>query len=549
MQSLITFGNFRFERASARLWQRDAEVKLTRKAALVLGALLERPGEPVSKQALFASVWRGTVVGDDALVTCIQELRKALGDDSRQPIYIETRHRLGYRFAAPIADASPPASPAIAWSRSAAEIDPTAIAVLPFADMSPARDQDHLCEGLAEELIDALTHVDGLRVAARSSSFQFRGNHDLREVGRRLGVGSLLEGSVRKSGDRLRVTVQLIDVATGYHKWSEKFERSAADVFAVEDEIAATVAGLLRGGALDARERRALRRQPTAIETYECFLRGRQRMHTMQQPHMDEAKLQFERAIALDARYAPAWAGLAMLHALLYEWWGSHDADLEVADRASRIAMELAPELADAHLARAYTLSNLRRYAEACTHFEAAIRINPNLFDAWYYYGRAAFAAGDIEKSIELWHRGGEVRLDDFECPRFEAQSMCKLGRSEAAHAVDMEAIRRAERQLELNPHNARALSLGAGSLRAVGQSRRALEWVREAERLCPDDMAVIINSALTHLHLGLKDEALDRLERMFNKGWGKKDWVENDPDYDPLREEPRFKAMMQKLR
>jgi tetratricopeptide (TPR) repeat protein len=112
-----------------------------------------------------------------------------------------------------------------------------------------------------------------------------------------------------------------------------------------------------------------------------------------------------------------------------------------------------------------------------------------------------------------------------------------------------MEAIRRAERQLELNPHNARALSLGAGSLRAVGQSRRALEWVREAERLCPDDMAVIINSALTHLHLGLKDEALDRLERMFNKGWGKKDWVENDPDYDPLREEPRFKAMMQKLR
>jgi len=546
-----SFDSFRFEPANSRLWRDAAEIKLTRKAALVLRALLEHPGEPVSKQALFASVWRGTVVSDDALVTCIQELRKALGDDSRQPKYIETRHRLGYRFSAPVAaatidDATQAPSPAAV---TAATRDPAAIAVLPFCDMSEFCDQDHLCDGLAEELIDALTHVAGLRVAARTSSFQFRGSHDLREIGRALNVGSLLEGSVRKSGDRLRITVQLIDITTGYHKWSEKFDRSAADMFAVQDEIAETVAKLLRGGALDARERRALHRQPTAIETYECFLRGRQRMHAMQQPHMDEARGLFERAIALDAGYAPAWAGLAMLHALMFEWWGSNDADLQAADRASRLAMDLAPDLADAHLARAYTLSNLRLYDQACRHFEAAIRINPNLFDAYYYYGRAAFAAGDTLKSIDLWHRGGAVRREDFECPFFEAQSLRKIGRREEALAIDHEAIRRAERQLELNPQNARALSLVSGSLIAVGQEERALDWVLQAERLFPDDMAVVINSALVHTHLGRKQEALDRLERMFNKGWGKKDWVENDPDYDPLREEPRFVAMMAKLK
>jgi adenylate cyclase len=534
-----TFGNFRFETASARLWQNDAEIKLTRKAALVLGALLERPGEPVSKSELFASVWRGTVVSDDALVTCIQELRRALGDDSKQPVYIETRHRLGYRFLAPVAGTA--TGTVLAGTAT--------IAVLPFADMSPERDQDHLCEGLAEELIDALTHVEGLRVAARTSSFQFRGSHDLQEIGRKLGVGSLLEGSVRKAGDRLRVTVQLIDIATGYHKWSEKFERSAADVFAVQDEIAEKVAQLLRGGSLNARERRALHRQPTAIETYERFLRGRMRMHTMQQPHMDEARSLFERAIELDAEYAPAWAGLAMLHALLYEWWGSHDADLQAADRASGIAMELAPDLAEAHLARAYALSNMRRYPDACAHFEAAMRINPNLFDTYYYYGRAAFAAGDTEKSIELWHRGAEVRREDFECPFFEAQSLRKLGRNEEARPVNREAIRRAERMLEVNPQNARALSLVSGALLEDGQSQRAVEWVLQAERLFPDDMAVVINSALVHVRLGLKEQALDRLERMFNKGWGKKDWIENDPDYDALRAEPRFKAMMEKLR
>jgi adenylate cyclase len=539
MQAPVTFGSFRFEPATARLWENGTEVKLTRKAALVLGALLERPGAPVSKQDLFASVWRGTVVSDDALVTCIQELRKALGDGSRE--FIETRHRLGYRFAAPVASlAPPPAAPAT---------ETATIAVLPFTDMSPERDQDYLCEGLAEELIDALTHVKGLRVAARTSAFQFRGDHDLRDVGAKLNVSSLLEGSVRKAGDRLRVTVQLIDVATGFHKWSEKFERDAGDVFAMQDEIAEKVATLLRGGELSTGERRAVRRQPTAVETYECFLRGRQRMHTLQQPHMDEARALYQRAISLDAEYAPAWAGLATLHALLYEWWGSSDQDIAEAERASRIAMELAPDLADAHLSRGYTLSNQRRYQEAQAHFEAAARINPNLFDAYYYYGRAAFAAGDIEKSVELWRKAGDVRREDFESPLLQGQSLRKLGRLDEAHEINREALRRAERLLEVNPGNARVLSFGAGALDLDGQVERALEWARRAEQLYPDDMGVIINGACLRARNGMKDEALDLLERVFNKGWGKKDWVENDPDYDSLRAEPRFIAMMARLK
>ena len=545
MQAQVTFGSFRFEPATARLWDNSAEVKLTRKAALLLGALLERPGTPVSKQELFANVWRGTVVSDDALVTCIQELRRALGDDSKQPIYIETRHRMGYRFAAAVGEQADPPAPAA----EAVPMAGAAIAVLAFADMSPGHDQDYLCEGLAEELIDALTHIDGLRVAARTSSFQFRGEHDLREVGRKLGVGSLLEGSVRKAGNRLRVTVQLIDVTTGFHKWSEKFERDAGDVFAMQDEIAEKVAMLLRGGELSHRERRAVHRQPTAIETYECFLRGRQRMHAMQQPQMDEARALYQRAIELDAEYAPAWAGMAMLHALLYEWWGSKAEDLSAADRASRVAMELAPDLADAHLARGYTLSNLRRYEEANHHFEAAARINPNLFDAYYYYGRAAFAAGDIEKSIDLWRKAGDVRREDFESPLLQAQSMRKLGRLEESRVVNHEAVRRAEKLVELNPSNGRVLSFGSGALHDDGQSERALEWARRAEALYPDDMGVIINGALLRARNNMTEEALDLLDRVFSKGWGKKDWVENDPDYDGLRGEPRFIAMMAKLK
>ncbi len=546
MDHEFTFGSFRFEPATARLFDRDHEVKLTRKAAQVLGALLERPGTPVSKETLFANVWRGTVVSDDALVTCIQELRKALGDDSRQPTYIETRHRLGYRFAAPVAvTAGPPPAPGATASPAAQ----AAIAVLPFVDMSPERDQDYLCEGLAEELIDALTHVDGLRVAARSSSFQFLGNHDLREVARKLGVDSLLQGSVRKAGDRLRINVQLVDAATGYHKWSEKFERSAADVFAVQDEIAEAVATTLRGGDLSSRERRAFRRQPTAIDTYECFLRGRQRMHSMQQPHMNAAREFYQRALAQDPCYAPAWAGLATLHALLYEWWGSNDEDLREADRASRVAMELAPDLADAHLARGFALSIQRRYEEAKPRFETASRINPNLFDAYYYYGRAAFAAGEFEKSIELWARAAAVRAEDFESPVLQAQAMRRLGRVEESRAINREAVRRAEKLLELDPDNGRVLSFGAGALQADGQIERALEWGQRAERLYPHDMGVVVNAACVHARCGETRKALDLLERIFSKGWGKKDWIENDADYDSLRTEPRFIAMMARLK
>jgi len=143
------------------LWADQRELKLTRKAASVLALLLDRAGEPVTKQELFASVWGDTVVSDDALTTCIQELRKALGDDAKQPQFIATRHRYGYCFVAQLVRNKPVLEP------SAAVPDLPAIAVLPFMDMSPERDQDYFCEGLAEELIGALTHVDGLRVAAQ----------------------------------------------------------------------------------------------------------------------------------------------------------------------------------------------------------------------------------------------------------------------------------------------------------------------------------------------------------------------------------------------
>ncbi|MBB6096314.1 TolB-like protein/Flp pilus assembly protein TadD [Povalibacter uvarum] len=542
MNDAVTFGPYRFDPQSARLWSGESEIRLTPKSAAVLGVLVQRAGQPVTKQELFSSVWGSTIVSDDALVTCIQELRKALKDDAREPDFIETRHRSGYRFVATVAM---PAEHNAAPEKRAM----TAIAVLPFTDMSPGRDQDYFCEGLAEELIDALTQVEGLRVAARSLSFQFRtAGVDLREAGRRLGVDAIVEGSVRKAGDRVRITVQLVDVVTGYQQWSQRFEREVVDVFAIQDEIAASVATTLRGGDLSSRERQALRRPATSAQPYEYFLRGRQSLHRMRQPDLEHSREMFERAIELDRTYAPAWAGLATVHALLYEWWGSRTEDLDRADRASETAMQLAPELADAHVARGIALSQHRRYDESAVHFEAAIRINPYLYDAYYYYGRTAFARGAVEQSADLFGSAARVRPEDFQSQMLYAQSLFILRRTSEANEANRAGIVRAERLLALNPVDGRVLSLGSGALHFDGQIARAIEWAQRALELYPDDMSSLINAACLMLKIGRKEEALTHLEHAFGRGWGKRDWIEHDPDYNSLRDDPRFQALLAKL-
>jgi TolB-like protein/Flp pilus assembly protein TadD len=542
MTESVGFGEFRFQFDTGQLWLRGEEVRLTPKAADVLKVLVSHAGSPVSKGDLFASVWPDVAVTDDALTTCIQELRRVLSDDAKRPQFIETRHRRGYRFIAPVSreNAQAPA----AGERTNRAI--SSIAVLPFADMSPGHDQEYLCEGLAEELINALTQIEGLRVAARTASFQFRGKgEDIRTVGKQLNVEALLEGSVRKSGDRLRATVQLIEVASGYHRWSHRFDGQFQDVFAMQDEIAESVAASLRGDAVSPREKRALHRAHTGTAAYELYLRGRQRLHRILHGDLVSAVEMFRQAIELDPGYGPAYAGLATAHSTLYEWFGANDKDLAGAERASERALQLAPDLAEAHVARGCALSLMRRYDDAAGEFEAAIRLNPNLFDAYYYYARTSFARGDVAGSAALFRKAAEVRQEDFQSPFLLAQSLKMLGQHDEASAWRREGIRRAEHVLALNPLDGRAMSLGALYLLEEGQTQRAVQWSERALELYPDDMSSLGNGACLQAKLGHTDRAIALLERVSALGWGQRDWLERDPDYDSLRDDPRFQRLV----
>ena len=257
----------------------------------------------------------------------------------------------------------------------------------------------------------------------------------------------------------------------------------------------------------------------------------------------------FVRAIELDAGYGPAWAGLATVHSCLAEWFDPGKISLAHAEHASRRALEIAPQLAEAHVARGLARSLSKHYDEANREFEEAIRLNPYLFEAYYFFARTAFACGDMARAAELFEAAAQLRQEDFQSPMLLGNALRALGREDAARDAVRTGIRRAEQILVLNPHDGRALSLGAGALVDDGQTERALEWSRKALELYPDDTSALVNIACVHSRLEQRGEALDLLERVFARGCGKRDWVENDPDYCNLRGEPRFHRMLSGLR
>jgi adenylate cyclase len=419
------------------------------------------------------------------------------------------------------------------------------IAVLPFVNMSNDPEQEYFCDGISEEISNALSQLDNLRVIARTSAFTFKGkNLDVREIGKTLDVKTLLEGSVRKAGNHLRITTKLVRVSDGSHLWSNRYDRVLEDVFSIQENIAENVATALQG-FLTNKEKEAIRRPETIIEAYEYFLKGRQLFHQLA---FDEAKKIFEKAIALDSDYAPAYAGLADVHSWLYEWEGANNADLVAAEKNSHKALSLAPNLSESHSSRGYVLTLGKRYDEAEKEFEEAIKLNANSFDAYYFYGRSCFARGQIEKSAEFFLKASEVRREDFQSKLLLAQSLRILGKDKTQETV-RDGINRAKKQLELNPTDRRALSLTSSYLLEIGERETAFQYVNKALDLYPDDTGVLVNAACLYAKDGDKEKALSLLEKVFGKGFGKRDWIEHDPDYDSLRNEPRFQAMLSKLK
>ena len=437
----------------------------------------------------------------------------------------------------------PPTAPAV-----------PSIAVLPFVDLSTSRDQDFFCDGIAEELLTALCALPGLRVVSRRSSFQFKGRDaDAREVGQALGATTLLEGSVRKSGARVRISAQLVDAAGGYELWSQTFDRGLEDIFAVQEEIARAVAGAMRlrlasggGGPL-------VRPGTRNLQAYELALHARQSVARLGVTRLRAARQMFKGAVELDPGFAQAHAGIADVSHILLEW------NLEPPERIEAVraealaeseeALRLAPDLAEARLARANVLTNLGRTEEAERDYLRAIELNPGLGDSCYWYARMLFASGRPADAARMFQEAARRNPDDYAALCVSIGAWQRAGDEAGARRHAGAALDAVERRLRLDPLDDRALQLGATVGIQYGDRARALEWMERALELLPDDFPTLYNASCFYARAGDRERALELLDRAVATGRGFRRWIEQDPDLDAIRGDPRFAEILGRLK
>jgi serine/threonine protein kinase/Flp pilus assembly protein TadD len=419
------------------------------------------------------------------------------------------------------------------------------VAVLPFTNMSADADNEYFTDGMAEEIINALNKVQSLRVAARTSSFAFKGkNEDVGEIGKKLKVSTVLEGSVRKMGNRLRITAQLVNVADGYHLWSERYDREMEDVFAIQDDISQAIVKALKVILTEGEKKQIEKARVENVAAYDYYLRGRQ-YYYIHRKSLEYARQMFNRAVETDAEYARAYAGVADTCSLLYMYYDAREFNLKQADYASAKALELEPDLAEAHVARGLAVSLSKRFKEAEAEFETAMKLDPKLFEAAYWYGRALESEGRFQEAIKMYERAQVLRPEDYQAPSFLAQAYRALGMSDESHAADRRAIRLMQERLELNPSDARAANLLAATYASMGESAKAVDYADRSLAIDPDDAMLLYNVCCTYTLLGRNDEAIACLERAVDKGFGHREWIDHDPDLNPLRDNPRFQSIM----
>jgi serine/threonine protein kinase/Tfp pilus assembly protein PilF len=423
------------------------------------------------------------------------------------------------------------------------------VAVLPFANMSADPENEYLADGIADEIISALTKIQSLRVTSRTSSFSFKGkNEDIGEIGKKLKVSTVLEGSVKKMGNRLRITAQLVNVADGSNLWTEKYDREVEDIFAIQDDISQAIVKALRVILTEGEKKQIEKARTENVQAYDYYLRGRQYTHQLRRKSLEYARQMFNKAIEIDRDYARAYAGVADACSMLYTYFDAREFNLKQADIASQKALDLEPELAEAHVARGLAVSLSKRFAEAEKEFETAMRLDPKLYEAPYWYGRALQSEGRFQEAVKMFERASALRPEDYQAPGFLAQALGSMGLVEERDAGLRRALKLMEDRLELNPDDARAANLAAAFLARLGDLSKAVEYADRSLAIDPEDPMLLYNVACTYVALNRYDDAMNCLERAVDKGFGHTEWIAHDPDLDPLRPNMRFQALSQAM-
>ena len=427
-RKVFTFEGFTLDLTRRLLRAGDRVVELRPKSFDVLAYLVEHACKPAGRDEIIEAVWSNVTVTEESLTRCISDIRLAL-DDGAQRI-IKTLPRRGYIVAAPVVCTDPSISAASAAVQTASLSplpweDRPAIAVLAFENISGDPGEQYFSDGITDDIITELSRFSSLTVIARNSSFQYKGRSvDVRRIGQELGVRYVLEGSIRRDGERLRMTAQLIDALSGAHRWAERYDRPSTDVFAVQDEIARAIAALVAAHVDKAELNRVLIKPPASLQAYDCYLRGTSSIDAFYAAYRDVAQLRdarrwFEQAIAIDPRHARSYAALCGSYMPTYVHRFKDDGDFfspAILERMKTLALkaiELDPRLPDGHSILGHLLLLQGEHDASIAVHEHALDLNPNRVD--WRFAIALVFAGQHERAIEVTRVC--MRLDPFYPP------------------------------------------------------------------------------------------------------------------------------------
>ena len=422
------------------------------------------------------------------------------------------------------------------------------VCVLPFANMSGEPEQEYFSDGISEDIITDLSNVSALSVVARNTSFGFKGQSpDVKDVALKLGVSHVLEGSVRKAGNRVRITAQLIDGAKGDHVWAARYDRDLTDIFEIQDEISKAIVDALKLKLLPQEKKAIENRGTSSVDAYNLYLMARQKWVGAGQgnPLREESIIRLcQQATRLDPAYADAWALMALAQAELRFWYARE----EDAVPAAEAAIAINPELAEAHCVKARYLEEEGRAEDAEKQVRTALKLDPESWEVNRETARMLFRHGHVREAIPFFEKAASLMETDWNSPMMLTTCYTATGDKHHLRRVARLSADRAERAIAQDPTNGSALAGGATGLAILGEADKAREWIQRALLLDPDNLLMRYNIACALIQqFGLVDDALDALEQWFEKlNTGTRiRHAQSDPDLDPIRDHPRFKKML----
>ena len=420
------------------------------------------------------------------------------------------------------------------------------VAVLYFENLSGAKEDEYFRDGMTEDVITELSHIKTLKVFPRAAVLAFRDQPVTGpQVGQQLHATYVLTGSLRRAGNRLRITGQLVETRTGHALWVERFDRELKDVFDVQDEIARSITQALRI-TLSPQEETALASKPTEnLQAYDFYLRGRSLARRVTRTDLEFAMQMFERAIELDSRFALAHAGVANACGEYYEWHDHSDRWLEKGTTAAENALLLEPKLAEALLAQGRIAYAVKRFEEGIKFAQQAIKRKPDCDGAYFVLARAYIASGHPEKVVAITEAALAANGDDYNVYVPLMVALERSGDKEAAGRLRQRCLETLEQQLSLVPEDVRARILLASNLAWLGRNEEAAQALQIAIALRPNDANILYNAACTYAILQNKQEALSLLKKLDEMGHLNKGYARQDSDFERLHGDAEFEALL----